>query len=125
MTFTRDALSRLLPVPFRNTVLLVVLALGQTAAAHALIVPGFFAADGQASQIGASAGTTWRARFSPHLAGSWSYQASFRAGSNVAIGGDPLAGSPAECDGQSGSVMVAPTDADSQQGVHIEIYNQR
>jgi hypothetical protein len=73
-------------------------------------VPGFFAADGQAAETSATAGTVWRAHFTPPLAGTWHYQASFRAGPDVAVADNALAGSPAQFDGQSGSIVVAPAD---------------
>jgi hypothetical protein len=79
------------------------------ASGQALSVPGFFAADGQAAETSATGGQVWRAHFTPPLAGIWSYQASFRAGSGVAVDDDPLAGSPADFDGQYGGFSVAPT----------------
>jgi len=73
-------------------------------------VPGFFAADGQAAQTSATSGTVWRAHFTPSLAGTWDYQASFRVGADVAVDDNALAGSPTGFDGQFGSFVVAPTD---------------
>ncbi len=37
------------------------------------VVPGYFAADGNAGNSGAMAGTKWRAHLSPDKAGKWSY----------------------------------------------------
>lgn len=73
-------------------------------------VPGFYAADGQAAQSGASAGNAWRVHFSPHRAGNWTWTASFRTGPHVALSDRPDAGSPTAFDGLSGSFQVAPTD---------------
>lgn len=41
-------------------------------------VPGFFAADGNAAESSASEGNKWRVRFSPTLAGKWSFKAELR-----------------------------------------------
>jgi hypothetical protein len=72
------------------------------------VVPGYFAADGNAANSSASAGTIWRAHLSPDTPGTWTYTISFKTGSNVAIngGGQPLA----PFDGLAGSFSVAPTD---------------
>ena len=56
-------------------------------------VPGYFAADGDAANTGASAGNKWRAHLSPEYLGSWTYQVSFRQGKGVAVSDDALAGS--------------------------------
>lgn len=71
-------------------------------------VPGYFAADGNAANTGATAGNVWRAHFAPDRAGTWTYRIAFRHGPNVATdgGGAPLA--PLE--GASGRFEVAPTD---------------
>jgi len=67
------------------------------------IVPGYFAGDGD----GGAAGTTWHAHLAPDTTGQWSYQVSFRAGSNVAVSLNPSAGSPvAPYDGVSGTFNV-------------------
>src|SRR5687767_14647084 len=52
------------------------------------VVPGFFAGDGN----GGATGNVWRAHFSPDEAGAWSYKASFRQGTNVAVDLSPTAG---------------------------------
>lgn len=71
-------------------------------------VPGYFAADGNAANTSATAGTVWRAHLSPDKTGQWSYTVSFRHGKNVAIGeaGEKLA----PFDGRTGSFTVAATD---------------
>ena len=72
-------------------------------------VPGFFAGDGQ----GNGRGNTWRVRFSADETGPWTYSASFRAGSNIAINLDTQAGSSAALEGATGSFSVeaVPVDA--------------
>lgn len=75
-----------------------------------IVVPGFYAADGNAAHTGASAGNKWRVHFMPDRPGFWTYTASFRRGPNVAIADDRSAGRPVWFDGASGSFMVRPTN---------------
>lgn len=75
------------------------------------VVPGYFAADGDAAETSAAGGTVWRAHLSPDYPGEWTYQVSFRAGEGVAIDQDPRAGqSVAPYDGKSGAFTVVKTD---------------
>ena len=73
-------------------------------------VPGFFAADGDAANTGATSGTVWRVNFNPPSEGDWTYKASFRTGNDIAASVDPEAGNGAEFDGTGGSFSVAATD---------------
>ena len=71
-------------------------------------IPGYFAADGNAANSGASSGNVWLVHFCPDEEGEWSYSASFFTGTNVAQNGG---GSPAGFfDGASGTFSIAPTD---------------
>jgi Ca2+-binding RTX toxin-like protein len=70
-------------------------------------VPGFFDGDGS----GGKTGNVWRVRFTPDEAGTWSYQASFRKGANVAVDLDPTAGTAKAFDGDSGTLDIAERDA--------------
>lgn len=74
------------------------------------VVPGFFAADGNAAETSATAGTSWRVNFTPDRAGDWYYVASFRSGSQVALSSDPEAGTALGFDGANGVFSVAPAD---------------
>ena len=49
------------------------------------VVPGYFAADGDAGNSGADAGSVWRVHFTPDSPGEWSYEARFAAGELVAV----------------------------------------
>ncbi len=60
------------------------------------IVPGFYAADGNAAESSADSGGTWRVIFTPNTAGSWSYIVHFKKGYNIAIDDDPYVGMPIE-----------------------------
>ena len=73
-----------------------------------LVVPGYYAADGNAAESGATSGNKWRVHFAPDEEGTWEYTASFRAGTEVAAGASP--GTPTGFDGASGSFTAGPTD---------------
>lgn len=70
-------------------------------------IPGYFAADGDASESAAESGTKWRVHLSPDLAGKWNYTTKLVAGKDVAIGG---AGEELSQYAQSGSFEVAATN---------------
>ena len=70
------------------------------------VVPGYFAADGNAAESSASSGNVWKAIFRPDEVGEWTYSASFRSGKNVAASDDPEAGVPSSFDGQTGKIHV-------------------
>jgi hypothetical protein len=74
------------------------------------VVPGYFAADGDAANSPGDAGTKWRAHLSPDKTGRWSYQVSFVQEKHAAL--DPsIAGKPlARYDGKTGSFEIAATD---------------
>jgi hypothetical protein len=75
------------------------------------VVPGYFAADGNAGNTSASSGNIWRAHFAPDETGVWTYSASFRSGSNVAVNSSPTAGAGAGYfDGDSGNFSIAASD---------------
>lgn len=75
------------------------------------IVPGYFAADGDAANTSATSGNKWRAHLCPDHEGEWTYKVSFRQGEGVAISDDVNAGTPVESvDGLKGSITIAATD---------------
>ncbi len=97
------------PNPFRDYRLNVTFTRG----GRRVVVPGFFAADGDAANTSATKGNVWRVHFAPDEEGEWSYVASFRTGRDVAVSLDPDAGFPAKpaaFDGARGSFTVGPTD---------------
>lgn len=71
------------------------------------IVPGFYAADGNAAETSANSGNKWRARFSPNEIGRWTYNASFRTGANVAVNSNKDAGNATSFDGATGDFNIA------------------
>ncbi len=74
------------------------------------IVPGYYAADGNAGETGAIAGNKWRVHFVPDATGRWTYIVSFRLGGEIAIEPEPGAGSPGIPDGLTGTIDIVPTD---------------
>ena len=48
------------------------------------VVPGYFAADGDAAHTSAESGSRWRAHFSPDKSGRWRYIVSFLKGPRAA-----------------------------------------
>lgn len=73
-------------------------------------VPGFYAADGNAKETSASSGNKWRVHFTPDREGVWTYSASFRTGSNVAVNASASAGNATAFDGESGSFSIVGSD---------------
>jgi hypothetical protein len=52
-------------------------------------VPGYFAADGNAANTGATSGKTWKVHFTPDEKGTWKYAGKFYTGKNVAVSINP------------------------------------
>ncbi|MEM1221389.1 MAG: DUF5060 domain-containing protein [Verrucomicrobiota bacterium] len=71
------------------------------------LVPGYFATDGQ----GGDSGNIWRAHLNPDEMGQWSYEISFREGSEIAVN---LASNPGSAvsayDGLTGIFTVQPSN---------------
>ena len=74
------------------------------------VVPGYYAADGNAADTSAKSGRTWRVCFAPDSVGRWSFRASFRAGKHIAVSLDASAGIRSAFDGTSGSFHVSESD---------------
>jgi hypothetical protein len=94
------------PNPFRDYRLSVTFIKGQ----KQYVVPGYYAADGNAAETSAKAGNKWRVNFVPDETGSWSFTASFRTGPDIALSNDPKAGSATAFDGVTGNFEIAPGD---------------
>ena len=74
-------------------------------------VPGYFAADGNASETSATSGNKWRCHFLPLETGQWSYTVSFRTGNSIAVSLSPNEGTPVSpLDGNNGTFTITETD---------------
>jgi hypothetical protein len=69
-----------------------------------------YAADGNAAETSATSGTVWQCHFAPPLSGTWTWQASFLSGSNVAMQWPLLSGTPTNFHGVNGSFVITPTN---------------
>ena len=97
------------PNPFLFYRLNVVFTHPQTGKSY--LVPGYYAADGNAAESSAETGNKWRTHFAPDETGQWKYAVSFRQGENIAVSADADAGQSAGfCDGKTGSFEIADTD---------------
>ena len=75
------------------------------------VVPGYYAADGDAANSSAESGNKWRVHFSPDAVGEWTWKASFRKGEGVATADSATAGEGAGFfDGTTGSLTAVKTD---------------
>ncbi|MFC2109531.1 DUF5060 domain-containing protein [Bacteroidota bacterium] len=74
------------------------------------VVPGFYAADGNAAESSADSGNVWQVRFTPDKIGEWTYKASFRKGNQIAVSDDKKAGKPVMFDGVSGKFIIKNSD---------------
>ncbi len=75
------------------------------------LVPGYFAADGNAANTSATSGNKWRVHFCPDDTGRWHYEVDFRRGKRVATDAAPLDGrSGGYMDGYTGFFVVEPSD---------------
>ncbi|MBN1672596.1 MAG: DUF5060 domain-containing protein [Kiritimatiellae bacterium] len=107
ITFDGPATSETaVPNPFRDCRLNVTFTRGT----RNLVVPGYYAADGNAAETSARSGGAWRVHFAPDEEGTWYYAASFRTGPDVAASLTAGAGDAASFDGAAGSFVIGPTD---------------
>jgi len=95
------------PNPFLDYRLNVTFRLGD----RTMVVPGFFAADGNAAESSAESGSTWKVHFRPSVSGDWTYKVSLRSGKDIAVNDDAMAGEAIEGDGTNGIVAVSAADA--------------
>lgn len=78
---------------------------------ESLVVPAFYAADAKSDSSGATSGNIWSLFFRPPSAGTWTWTASFKGGSEVAIDTTGLVGTAiAPVDGLTGSLNIIATD---------------
>jgi hypothetical protein len=75
-----------------------------------LIVPGYFAADGNAAETSERSGNKWRVHFCPPSEGEWSYSMRFLKGKNIAIADNPDFGERYFIDGKKGNFKIDKSD---------------
>ncbi len=77
-------------------------------------VPGYFAADGNAAETGATSGNKWRVHFSPPKEGQWNYEVFFHQGTEIAVDDDLNNGTEvADIHGITGSFLITSSDKDA------------
>ena len=74
------------------------------------VIPGYYAADGNAAETGADIGNNWKVNFCPDDFGIWNYEVSFRAGKDIAVNDDPEAGEKIYSDGYKDRIRILPSD---------------
>ncbi|MEM6896624.1 MAG: DUF5060 domain-containing protein, partial [Pseudomonadota bacterium] len=72
-------------------------------------VPGYFAADGDAANSGATSGNVWQANFNPPMTGDWTWTAEYRVGDEIAVS-EASGQSGGFFDGDSGSLTITESD---------------
>ena len=78
-----------------------------------VVVPGYFAADGQAGETGATSGNVWRAHLCPRETGLWRYTVAFVSGNDVAVSElseGESGGSSTTGNGITGTFIIATSD---------------
>lgn len=78
------------------------------------MVPGYFAADGNAANTSATSGNKWQVIFTPNKVGKWKYEVSFRKGTDIAASDDLQAGEPISVNGLKGSFTITELDANAK-----------
>ena len=76
----------------------------------AYVVPGYFAADGNAAHSSATSGNKWRVHLAPDKAGRWNYRIAFVTGKGVALAGSSEGQSVSPLHGRTGTIQIAATD---------------
>ena len=74
------------------------------------VVPGYFAADGNAADSSAESGTVWRAHFAPDRTGEWNYTVNFSKGKHCALDSDAKSKAVEPFDNKTGKIVVAASD---------------
>jgi hypothetical protein len=77
---------------------------------RSMVVPGYYAADGNAGETSAMSGNIWKVHFCPDQPGEWDYSVRFRKGKDIAVKEDTVTGRPVGPDGTTGILEILPTD---------------
>lgn len=103
LTFAGPRVSENAPSTFLDYRLTVTFTNGN----QVFVVPGYFAADGNAANTHATSGNQWHVKFTPNTTGRWTYRAVLETGPLVAIKDE--AGTPVELESAAGSFTVGPS----------------
>ena len=78
---------------------------------NTFVIPGFYAADGNAAETSSETGNVWQVRFTPNAIGEWTYKLAFKKGKNIAIA-DSVDNAPSAgyMDGQTGTFTISESD---------------
>lgn len=74
------------------------------------VVPGYFAADGNAANTSAESGKVWKVHFTPDHSGEWTYTVDFKKGKWAAVRTSKKLKSGDFMDGETGSFSINDTD---------------
>ena len=74
------------------------------------LIPGYFAADGNAGNTSSEGGNIWKVHFTPDETGDWSYSVDFKKGKWASVRTSEKLKSADFMDGASGKITIAETD---------------
>ena len=74
------------------------------------VVPGYFAADGNAASSSATSGNKWRVHVAPDKTGRWNYRISFLSGKGVALASTAAGQAVVPLHGRTGTIQITSTD---------------
>lgn len=74
------------------------------------LIPGYYAADGNAANTSAEAGNVWKVHFTPPETGEWIYTVDFKKGKWAAVRTSEKIKSAEFMDGKTGKLVIAETD---------------
>jgi hypothetical protein len=74
------------------------------------VVPGYYAADGQAAESSAREGSVWKVHFRPDKTGTWNYKLSFLKGKTIAVLEENISGEEVGPHGKEGSFEIEASD---------------
>ncbi len=95
------------PNPFTDVVMTVTFT--HESGTPKYVIPGYFAADGDAAESGAQSGTKWRAHLSPDKTGKWNYEVAIQTGERLVHHADTNA-TVLPAFAKHGSFSIAPSD---------------
>jgi len=75
-----------------------------------IVIPGFYAADGNAAETSADSGNKWQVIFCPDDYGLWTYEVSFLKGDKIAVERNTEFGEEVAFNGGKGEILISPSD---------------